>query len=216
MPGKRRRDAGERGLPRLKDTVARLVCFTILTRTRRGRVKTAAIRVLTMLLDPGAFPAAEIAALYAARWQAETAFLHLKRTARGAGRELRGRPAVLARQETWALPLVHNMIAAMTAGAAAGTGIAAVSFTAVLSLVRGHVAAGACCRHCGQRPSDSGDPLGQLTAAIQAQPLNRQNRKRTPAERAQLPTEEATHDLTIVPSNLPKADTSPRTQGQWA
>jgi hypothetical protein len=36
--------------------VARLVCFTILTRTRRGRAKTASIRVLTTLLDPGAFP----------------------------------------------------------------------------------------------------------------------------------------------------------------
>jgi hypothetical protein len=44
------------------------------------RVKNAAIRVLTTLLDPGAFPAAEIAALYAARWQVETAFLHLKKT----------------------------------------------------------------------------------------------------------------------------------------
>ena len=217
MLGKRRRDAGDRGLPRLKDTAARLVCFTILTRTRRGRTKTAAIRVLTTLLDPDAFPAAEIAALYAARWQVETAFLHLKRTVRGAGRELRGRSAALARQEAWALLLVHNMIAAMAAraAAAAGTGIAAVSFTAVLSLVRDHVAADTCCRHCGHRPSGSGDPLGQLTAAIDAQPLNRQNRKRTSgrttAERSELPTEEATYDLTVVPSNLPKADTSPRT-----
>jgi hypothetical protein len=46
------------------------------------------------------------------------------------------------------------MIAAMAAraAAAAGTSIAAVSFTAVLSLARGHVAANTCCRHCGQRP----------------------------------------------------------------
>ena len=67
MPGRRRKEAGDRTLPRLEDTVARLVCFTVLTRTRRGRTKTAAIRVLTTLLDPDAFPAAEIAALYAAR-----------------------------------------------------------------------------------------------------------------------------------------------------
>jgi hypothetical protein len=145
--------------------------------------------------------------------------LHLKKTVRGAGRELRGRSAALARQEAWALLLVHNMIAAMAAraaaAAAAGTSIAAVSFTAVLSLVRDHVAADVCCRRCGQRPTSGGDPLGQLTAAIEAQPLNRQNRKRTSgrttAERSKLPTEEATYDLTIVPSNLPKADTSPRT-----
>ena len=122
MLGRRRKEAGDRTLPRLDDTVARLVCFTVLTRTRRGRTKTAAIRVLTTLLDPGAFPAAEIAALYAARWQVETAFLHLKKTVRGAGRALRGRSAALARQEAWALLLVHNMIAALAAEAAVTAG----------------------------------------------------------------------------------------------
>jgi hypothetical protein len=109
------------------------------------------------------------------------------------------------------------MIAAMAARAAvaAGTGLAAVSFTAVLSLVRDHAAADTCCRHCGKRPTSGGDPLAQLTAAIADQPLNRQGRKRTSgrttAERSKWPTEEATYDLTIVPSNLPKADTSPGT-----
>jgi hypothetical protein len=217
MLGRRRKEAGNRTLPRLEDTVARLVCFTVLTRTRRGRTKTAAIRVLTTLLDPGAFPAAEIAALYAARWQVETAFLHLKKTVRGAGRALRGRSAALARQEAWALLLVHNMIAALAAEAAvtAGAGLAAVSFTAVLSLAREHVAADTCCRHCGQRPTSGGDPRARLTSAIAAQPLNRQDRKRTSgrttAERGKWPTEEADYDITIVPSNLPKADISPRT-----
>jgi Transposase DDE domain/Insertion element 4 transposase N-terminal len=217
MLGRRRKEAGDRTLPRLADTVARLVCFTVLTRTRRGRTKTAAIRVLTTLLDPDAFPAAEIAALYAARWQVETAFLHLKKTVRGAGRALRGRSAALARQEAWALLLVHNMIAALAAEAAAtaGTSLAAVSFTAVLSLAREHVAADTCCRHCGQRPTSGGDPRARLTSAIAAQPLNRQDRKRTSgrttAERGKWPTEEADYNLTIVPSNLPKADTSPRT-----
>jgi hypothetical protein len=217
MLGRRRKEAGDRTLPRLAGTVARLVCFTVLTRTRRGRAKTAAIRVLTTLLDPDAFPAAEIAALYAARWQVETAFLHLKTTVRGAGRALRGRSAALARQEAWALLLVHNMIAALAAEAAvtAGAGLAAVSFTAVLSLAREHVAADTCCRHCGQRPTSGGDPRARLTSAIAAQPLNRQDRKRTSgrttAERGKWPTEEADYDLTIVPSNLPKADTSPRT-----
>jgi hypothetical protein len=217
MLGRRRKEACDRTLPRLNDTVARLVCFTVMTRTRRGRTKTAAIRVLTTLLDPDAFPAAEIAALYAARWQVETAFLHLKKTVRGAGRALRGRSATLARQEAWALLLVHNMIAAMAARAAvtAGTSLAAVSFTAVLSLVRDHVAADTCCRHCGKRPASGEDPLALLATAIAGQPLNRENRKRTSgrttAERGKWPTEEAAYDLTIVPSNLPKADTSPRT-----
>jgi hypothetical protein len=147
----------------------------------------------------------------------ETAFLHLKTTVRGAGRALRGRSAVLARQEARALLLVHNMIAALAAeaAAAAGAGIAAVSFTAVLSLAREHVAADTCCRHCGHRPADAGDPLALLTAAITAQPLNRENRKRTSgrttAERGKWPTEEAAYDITIAPSNLPKADACPIT-----
>jgi hypothetical protein len=217
MLGRRRRDAGDRALPRLPDTVARLVSFTVLTRTRRGRAKATAIRVLTTLLDPDAFPAREIAALYAERWQVETAFLHLKKTVRGAGRVLRGRSPALARQEAWALLLVHNMTAAMAAraAAAAGTSLAAVSFTAVLSLVREHVTADTPCRHCGKRPSSAADPLAPLTTAIAAQPLSRENRKRTSgrttAERRKWPTEEATYDITIVPSNLPKADTCPRT-----
>ena len=70
MLGKRRRDAGDKTLPRLPDTIARLVSFTVTARTAR-RVKTTTIKVLTTLLDPDAFPARQIAALYAERWQAE-------------------------------------------------------------------------------------------------------------------------------------------------
>src|SRR3974390_1679184 len=76
MLGKRRRDVGDKTLPRLPDPIARLVSFTVPARTAR-RVKTTTIKVLTTLLDPAAFPAREIAALYAERWQAENAHLHL-------------------------------------------------------------------------------------------------------------------------------------------
>src|SRR5216684_1021191 len=63
MLTKRRRDAGDPAAPRLPDTTARLVQFTVTTRTRSSRVKTSVIRVLTTLPDHAAFPAAEIAAL---------------------------------------------------------------------------------------------------------------------------------------------------------
>jgi len=122
MPGKRRRDIADKAAPRLPDTIARLVQFTVTTRTRSGRVKTSVIRVLTTLLDHAAFPAAEIAALYAERWQVEIAYLHLKKTLRGARRVLRGQPVTLARQEAWAFLLVHNMIATLAARAAALAG----------------------------------------------------------------------------------------------
>ena len=215
MLGTRRRDAGDKTLPRLPDTVARLVSFTILTRARSGRMKTTAIRVLTTLLDPDLYPARELAALYARRWQVETAFLHLKKTVRGPRRVLRGRSVTLVRQEAWALLLVHNMIAAIAAQAASSAGLdpGALSFTAVLSLVRSHATADSCCQHCGQRPASANDPLAPLTTAILAHPRDRTGRKRTsgrtPAERRNWRTEEATYTITITPSNLPKTDTCP-------
>jgi hypothetical protein len=53
MRSRRRKTAGNPGVPPLPDTVARLICFAVLTRTRSGRTKTAHIRLLTTLLDPG-------------------------------------------------------------------------------------------------------------------------------------------------------------------
>jgi Insertion element 4 transposase N-terminal len=153
MWSKRRRDAGDQTLPPLPDTIARLVQLTVLTRTARGKTKTTTVRLLTTLLDPGAFPAGQIAALYAQRREIETACLHLTKTLRGTRRTLRGRPAEPARQEAWAFLLVHNMIATVAAQAAAlaGTDPDAISFTAVLSLVRTHAITDACCTRCRRR-----------------------------------------------------------------
>jgi hypothetical protein len=73
---------------------------------------------------------------------------------------LRGQSVTLARQEVWAFLLVHNMIATLAARAAALAGIdpGAISFTAVLGLVRAHLQADARCPHCGRRPASVGDP----------------------------------------------------------
>ncbi len=68
---RRRRGTGNPRAERLPDTTARLVTFTILARTSTGRMKTTLMRVLTKLLDHQTFPAREIAALYAERWQIE-------------------------------------------------------------------------------------------------------------------------------------------------
>ena len=216
MLGKRRRDAGDKTLPRLPDTVARLVSFTIAARTAR-RVKTTTLKVLTTLPDPGEFPAREIAALYAERWQIEIAFLHLKKTVKGTGRVLRGRSVTLARQEAWALLLVHNMTATLAARAAQAAGIDPdrIPFTAVLSLLRGHVIAGTCCAHCGKRPASGNDPVGLLIAEIPAQPHDRPKRDRTsgrtPFQRQHWHTEPVAYTITIIPSNLPQADITPGT-----
>ena len=214
MLGKRRREHGDKTLPRLPDTVARLVSFTVTTRTAR-RVKTSVIKVLTTLLDPEQFPAREIAALYSERWQVEIAYLHLKKTVKGTGRVLRGRSAALARQEAWALLLVHNMTATLAARAAGQASLdpGLIPFTAVLTLIRGHVTADTCCPHCGKRPASGNDPIALLVNQILAQPAHRdrpaRTSGRTPFQRQNWHTEEVTYTMTIVPSNLPQADIRP-------
>ena len=157
MRTRRRKEAGDPRADRLPDTTARLVTFTVTTVTRSGRTKTTRMRVLTTLLDHEAYPAREIAALYAERWQIEIAFLHLKRTVRGSRRPLRGQSPELARQEAWALLLIHNIVATATARAAGPAGLdpGLIPFTAVLGLVRSHVAADIPCRHCGHRPASA-------------------------------------------------------------
>ncbi len=217
MRTRRRRATRNPHAERLPGTTARLVTFTIRTETRSGRAKTTQMRVLTTLLDHEAFPAREIAALYAERWQVEIAFLHLKKTVRGPRRALRGQSPDLARQEAWALLLIHNIVATAAARAAAeaGTDPRLIPFTAVLGLVRSHVAADTRCRHCGHRPTRPGDPLADLTSAILALPRHRPGRQRTSgrtaAERRTRHTEEVTYTIDITKSNLPKWDTTPET-----
>ncbi|MDQ2873461.1 MAG: IS4 family transposase [Actinomycetota bacterium] len=217
MRTRRRRDTGDRQAERLPDTAARLVSFTVTARTRSGRVKTTVMRVLTTLLDHHAYPAAEIAILYAERWQIEIAFLHLKRTVRGPRRPLRGQSPELARQEAWALLLIHNLVATASARAAGTAGLdpGLIPFTAVLGLIRAHVAADTCCRHCGHRPASADAPLASLNAAILGLPRHRPGRQRTsgrtPAERRTRHTEEVTYTIDIRPSNLPELDITPKT-----
>jgi hypothetical protein len=214
MRTRRRRETGDPRAERLPDTPARLVTFTITTATRSGRTKTTLMRVLTTLLDHEAYPARDIAVLYAERWQIEIAFLHLKRTVRGPRRPLRGQSPELARQEAWALLLIHNITATAAARAAGSAGIdpGLIPFTAVLGLIRSRVAADACCRHCGHRPAS---PLASLNAAILALPRHRPGRQRTSgrttAERRTRHTEEVTYTIEITKSNLPKWDTTPET-----
>jgi hypothetical protein len=214
MGARRRRENNGTTLPRLPGTVARLVSFTICARTAR-RLKTTTIKVLTTLLDPEAFPAREIAVLYAERWQVEIAFLHLKKTVNGTGRVLRGRSPALARQETWALLLVHNMTATLAARAAGQAGLDPdlSPSAAVLSLLRGHLTADTCCPHCGKRPASRNDPITLLTADILAQPARHQRPARTSGrtsfQRQNWHTEPVTYTITIVPSNLPETDIRP-------
>ena len=214
MRARRRRETRDPQPERLPDTTARLVTFTVTAVTRSGRTKTTLLRVLTTLLDHEASPAAQIAALYAERSQIEIAFLHLKRTVRGPRRPLRGQSPELARQNlgTAAHPQHHrHRIRPRRRIRRLDPGL--IPFTAVLGLVRSHVAADTCCRHCGHRTASA--PLASLNAAILALPRHRPGRQRTSGrtatERRTRHTEEVTYTIDITKSNLPKWDTTQET-----
>jgi hypothetical protein len=67
-------------------------------------------RLLTTILDPREAPAEELAALYHARWEIETAFDELKTHLRGARIVLRSKRPDLVQQEFYGLLLAHFAI----------------------------------------------------------------------------------------------------------
>jgi hypothetical protein len=67
-------------------------------------------RLVTTILDPSRAPAAELAALYAQRWEQETALEELKTHQRGPGVVLRSKTPAMVEQEVWAHLLVHYAI----------------------------------------------------------------------------------------------------------
>ncbi len=211
MLSRRRTRAGNRRLARLPDTIARLVEFTVTTTDPRGRTRTSRFRVLTTLLDHEAYPADQIAAVYAQRWQAEVAYYQLKVTLRGAATRLRAHTAEAARQEIWALLTVYNLLIDVAIRTAVDLGIEPneISFTAVLAHTRAMLAAATPCPGCGHQPQ----PTETVLAAVAAHPRNRTSRHRqSPRTKAQRHTErtrKVTYTIEITTSNLPKVDECP-------
>jgi hypothetical protein len=66
------------------------------------------VRLLTDLMDPVAFPATELAALYHQRWESEASFRQVKTFQRGPQEILRSADPELVRQEIWAHLTVHH------------------------------------------------------------------------------------------------------------
>jgi hypothetical protein len=67
-------------------------------------------RLVTTLREPTAAPAAELAALYHERWEAEGLFDELKTHLKGAQLVLRSKTPELVRQEVWGLLLAHYAV----------------------------------------------------------------------------------------------------------
>jgi hypothetical protein len=209
MLARRRKTCDDKRLTRLQPVLTRLVEFTVTSRDRSGRpIRTSRYRVLTTLLDHRRYPADQIAALYAERWQIELTYARLKVTLREPGTRLRGQTPELAYQELWALLTVYNALVrlAVTTAVELNVDPDAISFTAVLALTRNLLAADrGPCVNCGHHDPD---PATALVAAIAGQPLNRHDRKRngprTPAQRETERTRDVTYEITIAPPELPK------------
>lgn len=102
---------------------------------------TETFTLLTTMLDPDTAPAAELAELYHARWQIESAFGAFKSQLKGDGVTLRSKTPDGAEQELWALLCAYHAIRELICAAAELTDRdpLRISFVAALDAVRGPV-----------------------------------------------------------------------------
>ena len=121
------------------------------------------VRLLTDLMDPLAYPAAELAALYHARWEAGSAFRQIKTFQRGPAVVLRSGAPDLVRQEVWAHLVVHHCLTRIIVGLADDNGIDPdrVSFIKVLKHTRRSVV-----RQCADTPTKIKNFLAVLAAKV--------------------------------------------------
>lgn len=105
-----------------------------------GRDGSIRYRLITTITDPQQAPAAELAALYAERWEAETTLAEIKTAQIGPGQILPSKHPDLVRQEIYAHLAVHAGIRALMHHAALAGPVPIdpdrLSFTAALRAVR--------------------------------------------------------------------------------
>ena len=102
---------------------------------------TETFTLITTLLDPASAPARELAELYKARWEIETALGSLKTQVKGAGVVLRSKTPDGVIQEIWALLCAYHAVRDLTAAAAAlaRQDPLRICFVNALDVVRGPV-----------------------------------------------------------------------------
>jgi hypothetical protein len=121
-----------------QDIVVRVIEYRL--EDEAGEV-TETFTLITTLLDPGQAPARELADLYHARWEIETALGAFKTGMKGAAIVLRSKAPAGAEQEIWALLCAYHAIREMICAAAAlaSQDPLRISFTSALDVVRGPV-----------------------------------------------------------------------------
>jgi hypothetical protein len=156
---KRRRRGAAADTSPLPGSPVRVIMFSLTVTGAGGSRRSEPYRLITTLLDPAEAPAAEVAACYAQRWEAETGYRELKVTLRGPGRVLRSKDPAMVKQEIWAMLCACQLIQAQRAAAAATAKSALdpdrISFTITLRAIRRQATSG----HHGPLTSEI---LGQL------------------------------------------------------
>ena len=119
----------------------RIIEYTVTIRDAAGAAaRTELFRLATTLLDSAQAPAADLAALYHQRWEAENGYAEIKTRLRGAGFILRSRIPDLACQEMWAFLALCQAICQMEYQAACPARIdpGQLSFTVTIRIARDH------------------------------------------------------------------------------
>jgi hypothetical protein len=113
-----------------KKMVARAVCYQV----KGFRPQT----LLTSMIDPEQYPAAEMAALYHERWEIELGYDEIKTHMLERQEALRSKKAVGVRQEIWGIMLAYNLVRKemLDVAEAAGVPPVRVSFRHSLMLIR--------------------------------------------------------------------------------
>ena len=111
--------------------VVRIIRYTLKLRGFRARPVT----LVTTLLDPVAYPAAQVAALYGRRWSVEVNLRHIKSSL--AMEFIDARTPAMVRKEIWVFMLAFNLIRQIMHEAAVSYGLdlERVSFTGTAQLV---------------------------------------------------------------------------------
>ena len=160
---------------------------------------TETFALITTLLGPEAAPARELAELYHARWQIETAIGAFKTELKGAGIALRSKTPDGAEREIWALLCVCQAVREVICAAAAlaRQDPLRISFAHALDVVPGPAGTpgtfplagltGCSGRHCRSSPRSPArrGPAGTIPARQAQPPLPGQGRR--PGEAAEAP-----------------------------
>jgi hypothetical protein len=138
--------------------------------------------LLTSLLDPRAYPAAEIAELYHERWELELGFDEIKTHTLEREETLRSRAPERVLQEVWGLAIAYNLVRLHMQHVAQRAAVAPtrISFRHALLHLRGFLAADSLDRLSRQSASSAGpspprtrplDPAPTTTAQLPAEPV---------------------------------------------